>query len=810
MVTAPAGQNTGDQIVLDLDGWNYWILREWNDVHRASMTIGNTANATANLAIVDGHVDAKDVEIGLNGTGVLTIGEDGVFTVVAHGVSVGTQDYGRLNVVNGGWMHHGHGFVGQFAGSHGEIIVDGKKPSDPNVRSYWQAGGWLGLGDQGKGSLYVTNGADAETGKCDMACNPGSTGMANISGNGSQWELQSDWEVSLIVGRSGSASVTTQDGGSLINRGEMHLAETPGSTGSVILNGPGRNSVGDPILALECDQRLTVGYGGVGDFEVLSGAWALVQGPVIVGTDPNAGEGSYSQVIVDGADSLLEVLGKDGEASAIGMEVGRQGTGNMLRITNGGQVTTDYSTTIGGGGGDADLLVDGLDSLLLSRFQFEVGRDGPGEVTVSSGSMIHVDGSNADPEWDESYKGLTFIGLRSTGTVTVTGGDGETPSILESAAQISLGSGSGGNGTLNIENGGLVVSWKHVSLSESAGIVGRGAGGTGLVTIKDGSMWEMPDGGLTVGWMGNGRIEMTGGYLTSTYGVIGRTPGSQGEVHLSSPTGESSPYWDINGPLAIGGDLVGNVGDTGRLLIGQECYVWASEGTRIYVPGTLSLSQGTLDTADVTLNGTIEGLGLITGPVTNVSGVVHPSDMGTGALRELTFRQGYVQQSGGALLVDVAGDGDSSVIVTWDSAYYVSLAGTLKVKILNGYVPAINSRFLIAHADGGINEAFDTLDLPTIDGQPVFELYTEGTSLLWLRTIRDDHAPVHYDNDGDVDQDDMDTFEDCAPGPGIALVNVDCQKADLDEDTDVDQTDFSAFPRCYSGEGVPVNADCAK
>ncbi|HPD29494.1 MAG TPA: hypothetical protein PLL20_05830 [Phycisphaerae bacterium] len=809
VVTAPAGQNTDDQIVLDLDGWNYWILREWNDVYRASLTVGNTANATANLAIVDGHVDAKDVEIGLNGTGQLTIGEDGVFTVVAHGVSVGTQDYGSLHIVDGGWMHHGHGFVGQFAGSHGTITVDGTKPSDPNVRSYWQAGGWLGLGDQGEGSLYVANGADAETGKCDMACNPGSTGMADISGDGSQWELQSHWEVSLIVGKSGSASVTTWDGGSVVNRGEMHLAETPGSTGTIVLVGPGRDNSGATIPALECEQRLTVGYGGVGDFELWADAWAVVHGPVIVGTDPNAEESSYSQVIVDGADSLLEVSGKDGAGSYIGMEIGRQGAGNLLSITNGGQVTTGYTTTIGGGGGDATLLVDGLDSLLLSHFQFEVGRDGPGEVTVSNGGRIYVDGSNTDPEWDDGFKGLTHIGMRSTGILTVTGMDGGTPSTLESMAQISLGSNTGGNGTLNIEDGGLVVSWKHVSPTESAGIVGRGAGGTGLVTIKDGSTWQMPDGGLTVGWMGKGRIEMAGGYMFSTYGVIGRTPGSQGEVELSNPTGSDPSHWDIDGPLAIGGDLAGTVGGTGRLFIGRDCWVWTSGGTTIYTSGTLSLAEGGIDT-DITLHGTIEGVGWIARPVTNVSGVVHPTYTGTGALRELTFRQGYVQQSGGTFLVDVAGDGDSSVIVTWDSAYSISLAGKLKVKILNGYIPAINSRFLIAHAEGGIiNEAFDTLDLPTIDGQPVFELYAEGTSLLWLRTLRDYHAPVDYDGDGDVDQDDLDIFEACATGPGIPFADGNCAKADLDRDTDVDQTDFSTFQRCYSGENVPVNADCA-
>ncbi|MDM8007524.1 MAG: hypothetical protein QUV05_15400 [Phycisphaerae bacterium] len=807
VVTAPSGQNTDDQMVFDLDGWNYAILREWNDVYRASLTIGNTANATANMAIIDGHVDAKDVEIGLDGNGQLTIGEDGVFTVYAHGVSVGTQGVGSLNVVDGGWVHHGHGFVGQFANSVGVITVDGTKPSDPNVRSYWQAGGWLGLGDQGQGNLFVTNGAKAETGKCDMACNPGSAGMADISGNGSQWELQSGWEVSLIVGKAGWGSVTTWDGGSVVNRGEMYLAENPGTTGSVVLDGPGRDSSGTPIPALQCDQRLTVGRGGVGDLELWADAWGLVSGPVIVGTDPNAEEGSYSQVIVDGADSLLEVLGYDGEGSYIGMEMGRQGTGNLLSITNGGQVTTDYSTTIGGGGGEADLLVDGSDSLLLSRFQFEVGRDGVGEAIVSNGAMIYVDGSNADPNWGDNFKGLTFIGIRSAGTLTVTGVDGETASTLESNAQISLGSDPGGRGTLNIENGGYVVSWKHASPSESAGIVGRGAGGTGLVTIKGGSRWDMPDGGLTVGWMGNGRIEMTGGDLTSTYGVIGRTPGSQGEVQLSSPTGESSPYWDIDGPLAIGGDLVGNVGDTGRLSIGFECGVWTSGSTTIHAPGTLTLSGGHLETSSLSLGGTIEGNGELTGPVTNSTGLIHPAALEAGDPRSLTLWSSYVQASGGTLHIDVADDSVSEINL-WDGDDTATLGGTLKVRILDGYVPPLGHTYSIVYAAGGVSEEFDTYDLPTIMGEPVFDVSYEANRVR-LVVLRGYHAPVDFNTDGDVDQDDLDTFEACATGPGIPFADGDCAKADLDDDNDVDQTDFGALQRCYSGEGVPVNADCA-
>jgi hypothetical protein len=51
-----------------------------------------------------------------------------------------------------------------------------------------------------------------------------------------------------------------------------------------------------------------------------------------------------------------------------------------------------------------------------------------------------------------------------------------------------------------------------------------------------------------------------------------------------------------------------------------------------------------------------------------------------------------------------------------------------------------------------------------------------------------------YDQDCDVDQDDLQLFEACASGPGIALAAT-CEAKDFDQDDDVDQSDFGAFQR---------------
>lgn len=71
-------------------------------------------------------------------------------------------------------------------------------------------------------------------------------------------------------------------------------------------------------------------------------------------------------------------------------------------------------------------------------------------------------------------------------------------------------------------------------------------------------------------------------------------------------------------------------------------------------------------------------------------------------------------------------------------------------------------------------------------------------------------APVDFDQDCDVDLDDLAVFESCASGPGVLHEGTPtCQTADSENDNDVDQTDFSVFQRCFSGPDAPADPNCA-
>ena len=84
-----------------------------------------------------------------------------------------------------------------------------------------------------------------------------------------------------------------------------------------------------------------------------------------------------------------------------------------------------------------------------------------------------------------------------------------------------------------------------------------------------------------------------------------------------------------------------------------------------------------------------------------------------------------------------------------------------------------------------------------------------GTHLPWT-TGRFD-----FNGDGDVDADDLGTFDRCFTGPNVLGPPVSgCtaeqfNRSDQDTDGDVDQVDFAHFQRCYSGEDNPADPNCA-
>jgi hypothetical protein len=69
-------------------------------------------------------------------------------------------------------------------------------------------------------------------------------------------------------------------------------------------------------------------------------------------------------------------------------------------------------------------------------------------------------------------------------------------------------------------------------------------------------------------------------------------------------------------------------------------------------------------------------------------------------------------------------------------------------------------------------------------------------------------APADFDQDCDVDQDDVDAFLACVSGPDLAYLSG-CEDKDFDLDGDVDQTDFAKVQKCITGSNIVADPNCA-
>jgi hypothetical protein len=126
-----------------------------------------------------------------------------------------------------------------------------------------------------------------------------------------------------------------------------------------------------------------------------------------------------------------------------------------------------------------------------------------------------------------------------------------------------------------------------------------------------------------------------------------------------------------------------------EVLAGATLAVTSSPLTQI--AGTTRLDGGTLTVAlglDLA-GGTLTGVGTITGSVGNAAACLPGSPTGT-----LTITGGYTQTAAGRLAVDLGGTAPGSFdgLAIGGAA---TLAGTLDLQIVGGYMPIVNDAFAI-------------------------------------------------------------------------------------------------------------------
>ena len=509
-------------------------------------TLGGSGTIGGNVDILDGNLNPGDIA----GTpGRLTIAGN-LSLAPAATLNV---DFGQANVVGGAFN--------DLIDVGGDLTLDGTlnvavPPGgsfDPGVYRVINYGGTLS--DNG---LTVSSGYFVQTSVATQINLVNTTGLTMrfwdgvnggkndgaITGGDGLWQASGgndNW-----TEFDGSANAPFTDDAFAVFSGVGGTVTVDGSLGAVTASGmqfasDGYVIAGDDIVLVDAAAIIRVGDGSIGGVGYtatiasnLTGIGDVIKSDlgtlVLTGTNSFAGEtnvrggelrlanggalGNAEGVIgrENGEQGIVTVVGTDGSGNAStwtntgNLRVGRLGTGT-LNILDGGVVTVADVAYIGDDvSGRGIVTVSGQDasgnaSTWTGASDIVIGEFGNGTLTITDGGQVSNQsgwiGSNAGSQGIVNVSGLGANGVASTWT--------NNDDVLV---------GYNGNGTLNITDGGKVVS--------VGGQIGGDSDGVGQVLVTGaGSLWEN-SGRINVGLFGAGTLRIeNGATVTSNDGVVG-------------------------------------------------------------------------------------------------------------------------------------------------------------------------------------------------------------------------------------------------------------------------------------------------
>jgi len=653
-------------------------------------------------------------------------------------LKVGLNTNGTLNLVNSTTLVQSL-YLGD-PGVTGSLLIDGgsyTSPFDINVgdggaglmtvsgaASVHPHGLYVGAAGPGTGTLTLLGGS-LNPDQADIGGAAGSTGLLVIS-NGA---LNTG---SFVVGLNGNG--TLDIAGGTVQTSFMPVGQYPGSSGSVILQGGALNVAGGVFGAL----ILAGGVSTTGSVSVVSGTLTNSNGAIIVG---QGGQGTFDvsggSVVADDGFNLGVNPGATGALTVSGGSV--VSDGSIFCGTNGGgtgsiSVLTNGTLIVTNGAGDGTIALGPASSLTLNGGLLQVDNlalTNGGNFTNSGGTLVYLGAfqleSNTTVTVNQSgvvNAAANFIlgaASNSAPAVVVSGGGS-----LNVATNMTLGSGAnssatvtvtdgatltatngvfgvGNNGTTNGGGGTASVTVSNATVLADTVILGSTAGGTGslalqanatvnvassltvvspsllapsVVTVAGGAL-NVPNGTLSIGSLGSGQMNISGGRVTALKVKLGGVgPGSSGAIALNSGFLRAAGF-SANFIVIGGGDLDGS---GGTVIIGEDhdatMLVNSGSATNIgtlyvgYTPGFTGTFTQNGGLVVVTTNLIVGGCGGgALGVPTLSGGTLYVTNAAHNAI--LDVRNGTFQLNAGATLVaDI-------LIVTNSCGHFLNSGGTL-------------------------------------------------------------------------------------------------------------------------------------
>ncbi|GMU20384.1 MAG: hypothetical protein AMXMBFR13_04810 [Phycisphaerae bacterium] len=811
------------------------------DLGNAPLTV-NQAGVTSFAGTIVGPGTGNDRFTKL-GPGTLTLSGDNTYgggTVVRNGTLalnggsirhagadtvVGSEsgDDGTLAITGGATVSNFRGTVGFQAGSSGTVMVSGSGSTwhmDVNLFVGYSGTGTLTIADGGTvdapasaalgfngGAGTVNIGVGGEPGILDAPTVLGlGTATLNFDHSGNLW-FTSDGTVNgtpvrisgtTVVHHVGSGTTTllgdnAYTGGTTIDAGTLRISSDTNlghAAGTLSFDGGTLSA----LAGFTMNRPTTLNPGG-GTFIVSTGNLTEQQGDV-------SGAGKLTK---RGNGTLL-LSGTNSYAGGTTVKAG------ALHVT--GSITHQGAVMLVGedAGDDATLrLVEGDVTSFFSRVGFHPG------------SVGHVEVSGADSTW-LNHDGLALndlhLGLNGTGSLDVNHdgnvvsrdgtlglfGDGHGSAVISDAGSVWLVNrdlivGGEGTGELTVETDGIVIV-PTITLA-------RDSGSSGILNIGSGSSAGMVNAGSVHG--GDGGTALNFNHNGSDY-------------HFTDDSAEAG-----DPVLITGSTTVNHIGPGTTTLQGNQAYT----GPTAVDNGTL-LIDGAITDSTTTINpgGTLGGSGTVADVVVSGGRIAPGASAGMLTVDAVTF------ESGSTLAIELDGGGGVAGAdfdqLRVNGAATIHPGATLVVSYLDAFSASPGDSFVVLTATT-LTGSFDTLHFPagqtwsitynsspgTITIGPCPDVDSDGvcnSDDLCPDTVPgapvdsdgcpDPPIPADFDEDGDVDGDDVTAFEACASGPAIPLT-AGCEDKDFDNDGDGDQSDFGVVQLCYSGQNNPGDPNCA-
>ncbi|MCH8344172.1 MAG: VCBS repeat-containing protein [Planctomycetes bacterium] len=352
--------------------------------------------------------------------------------------------------------------------------------------------------------------------------------------------------VGIVDGEVGELTLT--GGGALSIARLARIGVADNAVGSLTVIGP------DTTVSTDLGFFAANSPGALATITVSDGGAINVGAFFIAGRDfdnENLEPQAHGDIIVTGSGSLL--------SAGLDLFIAFDGEGTLL-VANGGTVESLSLFRIGAvATSEGDVLVTGAGSS-VTGFQVGVGGSGDGTMTVQDGAAVF----SATEEISDNAASVVAARQGSTGLAIVTG----PGSRWESEDWFSVGHGQPGpgtgpgTGTLIVSNGGAVASLGEVVGHSYIGLHPDGVGDA--VVTGAGSTWTS-NMQFFVGLTGQGTLTVENGGLVSSVlaTFIGRFEGSSGEATVSGP----GSIWTSGGTFTIGDEGQGilNVQDGGQV-----------------------------------------------------------------------------------------------------------------------------------------------------------------------------------------------------------------------------------------------------